>query len=292
MSVVPGPPAARFRAWALAAGAAGFAALLAALPVRADLLGEVRARGELVAGVRDAAPPFGFIPKGELRLAGYDVDIAAAIARRLGARLRTVPVTPATRIRELAQGRVDLLAAAMTRTREREEQIDFSHAYFVTGQKVLVRRSGGIAKLSQLAGRKVGFSPGSLAEDNIRRAVPGVETVPFDDSELAFQALSQGRIDAVTSDETHLLRLKQKAPDPGAYRLLDKFVSVEPYALGIRKGEPAFRREVNRILVELEKSGEAAQIYNAWFGPDSALPLKRAFRIEPEPAAKPTEARP
>jgi polar amino acid transport system substrate-binding protein len=252
----------------------------AALGARADLLADIRSRGEIVVGVKDSVPPFGFIEEGSRRVVGYDIDFAAAIARGLGVRLRAVPVTTATRIPELQQGKIDLIVATMTRTAQREEQIDFSFRYFVTGQKVLVKKSARIAKVEQLSGRKVSSVRGSTSEQNIRAAVPAVQVVAFSDYPAAFLALSQGKVQAMTTDETILLALQLKASAPSDYILLEGYISEEPYGIGIRKGEAGLRDAVNRILLDLEESGEAKKIYETWFGPKSQLPLKRSFRIE------------
>ncbi len=257
-------------------------AFLGCLPVlaQADLLADIRARGEMVAGVKDSLPPFGFIDPETRAIVGYDIDIAGAIAKSLGVRLKTVPVATATRIPELVQGKIDLIAATMTHTRQRQEQIDFSYTYFVTGQKVLVRTSSGIDSIEQLAGRKVSSVRGSTSEQNIKAAVPEVRVLAFNDYPIAFLALAQGKVKAMTTDEAILIELARKSPRPDDFTLLDQYISKEPYGLGIRKGEEPFRKAVNRILAELEKSGEAARIFDKWFGPDSPMPLKRSFRIE------------
>ncbi|MCW5627155.1 MAG: transporter substrate-binding domain-containing protein, partial [Burkholderiales bacterium] len=109
---------------------------IAAPAARADTLSDIRSRGEIVVGIKDSVPPFGFIEEGSRRVVGYDIDFATAIAKGLGVNLRTVPVTTATRIPELQQGKIDLIIATMTHTKERESQVDFSLTYFVTGQKV------------------------------------------------------------------------------------------------------------------------------------------------------------
>ncbi len=255
-------------------------ATLAASPANADLLQDVKARGELAVGVKDSTPPFGFIRENDRSIVGYDIDIAAAIAKALGVKLKTVPVTSATRIPELMQGRIDLIAATMTHTHEREQQIAFSYTYFVTGQKILVKRSSGVTQLAQLAGKRLSSVRGSTSEQNIKAAVPSATVLAFNDYPSAFLALTQGKVAAMTTDETILLALKNKAPKPDDYMLLEQYVSSEPYGLGMRKGEDAFRAEVNRILVELERSGAAAKTFEIWFGPKSDVPLKRTFKIE------------
>jgi polar amino acid transport system substrate-binding protein len=254
-------------------------ALLFAAPAQADLLQDIKSRGTLVAGVKDSIPPFGFIDPSTRGIVGYDIDFAATIARALGVKLQTVPVTTATRIPELMQGKIDLIAATMTHTAERAQQIDFSLTYFVTGQKVLARRSAGISRVADLNGKRVSSVRGSTSEQNIRRAVPGVQVISFNDYPNAFLALAQRKVVAMTTDEIILMDLQRRSPRADDYALLDEFISTEPYGLGIRKGEPGFLKEVNRVLLEMEKSGEAAGIFEKWFGPKSDTPLKRNFVI-------------
>jgi polar amino acid transport system substrate-binding protein len=245
----------------------------------ADLLQDIKTRGTLIAGVKDSIPPFGFIDPATRTIVGYDIDFAAAIAKALGVKLRTVPVTTATRIPELMQGKIDLIAATMTNSPERAKQIDFSLTYFVTGQKVLMRKDVKIANVADLKGKRVSSVRGSTSEQNIRRTVPGVQVIAFNDYPNAFLALAQRKVVGMTTDEIILLDLQKRSPKPGDFVLLDEYISTEPYGLGVRKGEPAFLKEVNRVLLEMEKSGEAAEIFDRWFGAKSATPLKRTFKI-------------
>jgi polar amino acid transport system substrate-binding protein len=245
----------------------------------ADLLQDIKSRGTLIVGVKDSIPPFGFIDPATRGIVGYDIDFAAAIANALGVNLQSVPVTTATRIPELMQGKIDLVAATMTHTPERAQQIDFSLTYFVTGQKVLARKDAGIAAVADLKGKRVSSVRGSTSEQNIRRAVPAVQVISFNDYPNAFLALAQRKVVAMTTDEIILMDLRRRSPKPSDFVLLDEFISAEPYGLGVRKGEPAFLKEVNGALLELERSGEAARIFDKWFGPKSNTPLKRNFRI-------------
>lgn len=250
-------------------------------PVSADLLTDIRARGELVVGVKDSIPPFGFVDPDTRTIVGYDIDFARSIARALGVKLRTIPVTSSTRIPELIQGKIDLIIATMTHSRERETQIDFSHTYFMTGQKVLLRKDASITAIGQLKGQKVSSVRGSTSEQNIRNAVPGVRVLSFNDYPNAFLALAQRKTVAMTTDEIILMELQRRAPNPDDYVLLDEYISSEPYGIGVRKGESALLAEVNRVLDKLEQAGEAERIFNKWFGPKSTTPLKRNFKIGP-----------
>lgn len=244
----------------------------------ADSLATIKQRGTLVCGVKDSLPPFGYVDAKTRQIVGYDIDICKAIADRLGVRMELKPVTSAARVPQLKEGNVDLIAATMTKTPERAKEIDFSHTYFVTGQKFLVRK-GTVRALKDMAGKKIGTAKGSTSEQNAKKAIPDATILSFDDYPQAFLALNQGKVVAVTTDEAILAGIRAKAPKPEAYEILDERLSDEPYGLGLRKGDTALLAEVNKTLLELERSGEAKRLFEKWFGPRSAAPLKRTFTI-------------
>ena len=107
--------------------AALIALALAALPVTAQAQGtiqKIKERGKLLAGVKLDTPPFGFLDD-KNEPAGFDIDLVRKIAARIGVPVELVKVTSATRIPLLVSGNVDLVAASMTHTRERDRTIDF-----------------------------------------------------------------------------------------------------------------------------------------------------------------------
>lgn len=247
----------------------------------ADTLEAVKKKGVLVAGVKDSTPGFGFVDEKTREIVGYDVDFVRAIAQKLGVRLELKPVTSASRMPQLIEGNIDIIAATMTRTPERAKQIDFSVAYFLTGQKFIVRK-GTVRSLGDLDGKRIGTAKGSTSEQNARRALPNATILSFDDYPQALLALQQGKVFAITTDESILANLLGKAPNRDRYAIPDIRISDEPYGLGMRKGDRNFVAFVNRTLVEMEKSGEAKKIFDRWLGPGSSTPLKRNFTITPD----------
>jgi polar amino acid transport system substrate-binding protein len=248
----------------------------------ADQLTDIKQRGELVVGVLGTDEPNSFIDPKTREIVGYEVDLAKAIADRLGVKLRLKQLAVAARIPELQQGQVDLLAASLTHNKEREAVIDFSLTTFVTGQKVLVRKDSGIQSLDQLKGKKVVTIKGGTQEPNIRKAVAQVEVVTFDTGPQAFQALQQGKGVAFVNDEVSLLdQFAKLGSAADQYRILSANLSVEPLALGIRKGEKNFKAQVDAVLRELEKSGAAHQLFVKWYGPSTRLKFQtRDFKID------------
>src|SRR5579864_989660 len=121
----------------------GMALLLAMTTVAAaDKLDDIRARGRLLVGTSDTSPPFSSRENG--KVVGYDVDLAARVAQRLGLPMETISIVNADRIPALQQDRVDLVASGITRAENRKKDVGFSLAYLVSPHKVLIRKDGGI----------------------------------------------------------------------------------------------------------------------------------------------------
>ena len=130
-----------------------------------DTLDDVKKKGVLVVGVKDSTPPFGSMDNRSGEIIGYDVDIAKAVANKLGVRLEIKPVTSQDRIPQLLDGNIDMIAATMTITADRSKLIDFSSIYFRTTQKFLAKK-GTVRSLKDLAGKKIATAKGSTAERN------------------------------------------------------------------------------------------------------------------------------
>ena len=247
--------------------------------IAANTLADVKAKGFLIAGVRETAPPFGMVNPRTNMNEGYEIDFARYLAQKLGVKVVFKTVTAANRIPMLMGGHVDILAAAMTITPERAEQIDFSYVYFLTGQKFLAQK-GMFKSLKDVGGKKIGTAKGSTAEKTLATIIPAAMIVSFDDYPKAINALRQSKIQAVTTDEAILagqLSLLEKNPATrGKYEIPELRVSTVLYGLGIRKNDKDFLKFVNQTLLEMEQNGEANKIFNRWFGPQSECPINRS----------------
>lgn len=267
-----------------AAHAAGACAalLLLASPATADRLDEVKARGKLIVGVSDTTPPFSFKKPGDSKVIGYDLDLVHAVAKRLGVTAETVSLSSAQRVPMLNEDKVDFVATSMTRTPARLKDIDFSHIYFVTPHAVIVKKSSGITSVRQLAGKKAASAATSTAGENLKEAVPEVNLVYVRDYSIAFAALKDGSVEAFPTDETVLRAIVQQDGKPDDYVFLPDFQKSRNVGFALKKGELRFKDAINKALLDVEASGEAAKIFEAWFGPGSEMPMKRSFKIQPD----------
>jgi len=254
-------------------------AALTAVPAFADRLDDVKARGKFIVGVSDTTPPFSF-RRSDGTFAGYDLDIVRLVASRLGVAVDMVPVSSAERIPLILQDKVDFVATSMTRTVARLKQVDFSVIYFITPHAVIVKSAGGIGSVKQLAGRKASSVSTSTAGENLKEVVAEVELVYVRDYAVAFAALKEGKVDAFTTDESVLRAIVQQDGAPDDYRFLPDFAKSRNVGFALKKNEPRFKGAIDNILIGLEDSGEAARIFNVWFGPGSDQPMTRTFKIQ------------
>jgi polar amino acid transport system substrate-binding protein len=249
-------------------------------PVYADKLEDIKKKGVLVAGVKDSQPPFGYVDENSKEIVGFEIDLMKLLATKLGVKLEVKPVTSSTRIPMLTQGDIDIVAATMTHSRERDKTIDFSVTYFLSQQKLLVKKDSGITSIKQLAGKKIGSAKGSTSEQNAKRAQPEATILSFETYPEAFLALKQGKVDAVTTDDAILLGLRNEDDKPGDYILVGDPISAEPYGLGMAQNDSKFRNAVNSALMDMWTSGDYQKIYDKWFGKDTKFYIPLTFSME------------
>lgn len=256
------------------AAAIALAAITASVPAAQaqsqDALAQIKSRGKLLAGVKFDTPPFGFLNE-KNEPVGFDLDIVKKVAERIGVPVEFVKVTSPTRIPLLVSGNVDLSAASMTHTRERDKTIDFSITYYTGAQSLIVPKASTIKSLKDLASKQVSVQQGTTLEKNIAAAAPGAKIVAFKDYNSAWLALVQGRVDALTGS---LNILQGFAKDNKDYVILPDRFSVEPFGIGVRQGDSSLRDAVNFALQDMWKSGEYAELYKKWFGAEPDVPLE------------------
>ncbi|MEG0922432.1 MAG: ABC transporter substrate-binding protein [Comamonas sp.] len=255
---------------------------VAAGMAQADQLADIQKKGQLIVGVLGTDEPNSFIDPKTRELVGYDVELGKAVAQKIGVKPVFKQLTVAARIPELQQGHVDVLAASLTHTKEREAQLDFSITTFVTGQTVLVKKSSGINDVPDLAGKRVVTVKGGTQEPNTKKAVPTATVITFDTAPQAFLALQQGKGAAFVNDDKSVVRALVQLGEQGKdYKILPSNLSIEPLALGIKKGETALKQAVDSALRDLEASGKAEALYEQWYGQQSPLKMpKRNFKFD------------
>ena len=244
-----------------------------------DLLGtlkKIKDSGTIVMGYREQSLPFAF--RGDDgKPTGYSVDLCQRIATGIQQQLKLakldvkwVPVTPENRITSVVNGTIDLECGSTTASLSRQEQVDFSSMTFIDGGSLLVKLGANMSTLQDLSGKKIGVVPSTTTDGAIRavlqKAGVNADSVPVTDHRGGLAALESGSIDAYASDRVILIGLAATAKDPGQFAIAEQYLSYEPYAFMLRRGDAPFRLAVNRVLASLYRSGEIIPIYARWFG--------------------------
>ena len=224
-------------------------------------------RGYIKVGINTDAKPFGFInQKGEV--CGFDADLAHSIAQSVlddKNAVKFVSVTPTNRLLKLSTGDVDIVIATMTITPQRQEIINFSIPYDSAGLAILVKSSSPVTSISELADQNIGVVWGTTAEKNMLSLVPSGHVIGFKTYREAYQALKQGKISALTSDDTIL---SGYALSDNEVKLLPKRYSREPYGIGFRKGKGAskLKKELDLAISDMRVRGELGKLHKKWLG--------------------------
>ena len=259
----------------------GLLAVLATA-AQAGTLEDVKARGKFICGTLGTAEPFSFQDPKTRAVVGFEVDMCQKIADSLNVPLELKLIAVEARIPELIGGRVDLVAANLGWSPERAQQIDYSFQHFVSPQKVLARQADTDLKSpADLAGQRVSAVRGSSSEQGARKNIPNVDPLTFKDPSGAFLALQQRKVQGFVASELMLVKLQSQAAEGNSpVKILEPALFVEPWGMGVRKGDTAFLNHVNQVLSQMESSGDAQKLFDKWLGQDTAYKLKRDYRFE------------
>ena len=221
-------------------------------------------RGELRWGAdsQGGAPYVFQDPMDPNHLIGFEVDLADALARKLGDHARPVQGQWDGLLDLLARGDFDVALNGIEVAEEKRRVAELSHPYYAAAERLTVRRGDTAAPrtLEALRGRRVGTLPASLAERILRRAGAEVKTYDGGQDDI-YSDLRIGRTDAVLLDDP--ITLYYGAIDPALETVPGAFGEIQ-YAIAVRKGDPALLEAVNRALDDLARDGTLARIYARW----------------------------
>jgi polar amino acid transport system substrate-binding protein len=229
---------------------------------RADDLGaQLRKPDELAWGgdLQGGAPYVFEDEKQPGKIRGFEVDIAEALARRLGLRPRFVQNDWSNLVPALERGDFDLVLNGLEDTAERRGRILLSAPYFVYGETLAVRKTDGASSLRELQGKRVATLNQTFAHDLLKTR--GVEIVLYEGQQEPYADLVQGRVDGVLLD--HVIADVYGCPLPEV-RCSKDDVAQGTYVIGIAKGRDALKRAVDGALAEMVRDGELERVLRAW----------------------------
>ena len=254
-----------------------------------DTMKRIRDTGVILIGVREASVPFSF-QDAQKQAQGYSVDLCLKVADAIKAELKMprldvkfVPVSSANRIPALLENKIDLECGSTTNTRERQQQVAFAYTSFIAGIKMLAKNGSNVNGIEDLRGKTVVVTKGTTSEKMIKQLneerLLKLTIIESADHNESFKAVADGKAIAFPMDDVLLYGLISKSAKPDDYAVGGKYLSVEPYAIMMRKNEPQLERVVNHALADLFQSGEVRRIYAKWFATkDLTVPLNSLLK--------------
>jgi glutamate/aspartate transport system substrate-binding protein len=255
---------------ALCAGVAAQSA-----PPLEGTLKKIKDTGSITVATRGASIPFNYLDDHN-KQAGFAWEISQRVVAQVKNDLqlgrlevKTLEVTPQTRIPLVANQTVDLECSSTTNNAERQNQVSFSTTFFVVGSRLLVRKNSGIKHWADLVGKNVVVSAGTTAERMLRQLNEknkwGINIILAKDINENFLTVETGRAVAATQDDIILFSNIARARNPSDWEVVGVPQQKEAYGCMLRKGDVAFKKLVDGVITGMMRSGEFAALYEKYF---------------------------
>ena len=216
--------------------------------------------GKLTMSTNAAFPPYEMTTdSGDLE--GIDIEVAGAIAEKLGLELQVDDMDFDAALLAAQSGKSDIVMAGVTVTDERQKVMDFSDTYAEGIQSIIVPEDSDIASADDLAGKIIGTQRGTTGYIYCTDDFGEDSVVAYDDGLTAVQALNNGQVDAVVIDNAPAKEFV--AANPGL-KILDTAYAQEDYAIGVAKGNTELLNAINGALEELQADGTLQSIVDKY----------------------------
>lgn len=251
------------------------AALVAASAHAGPVLERIRQSGKIVIGHRDASVPFSYLDA-DRKPVGYAIDLCMKLTEAVRKKLALnslavefLPVTSATRIASVVQGKVDLECESTTNNAERRQSVAFAVPHYITGARFLVRADSRILELKDFEGKTLvsttGTTPLKAVNQANRERLIGIRVVEVPDHVRGVEMVERGEADGFVMDEVLLVGLISSRADPGKLRVVGKYLTIEPLGIMLPKNDPEFKQIVDTEMKRLINAREALALHDRWF---------------------------
>jgi len=256
-------------------------------------VGAIKQRGKLVVGIR-FEPGLATRDPATATYDGFDARIAQAVAvgifggtrDTLGPKIEFVDTKLQDRETDLEDGLVDIDVASFTIDDERKQVVDFAGPYLIDHQDVMVAAGDtSIRSVADLNGKRVCTATGTTSATNVADKAPQAQMTLFDTFTECTDALANGQVDALTTDQTILAGIV--AANGGKFKLVGAPFSDEPYGIGLAKGDEAFRSFLNGRIETIQRNGDWARAFSETLG-KLALPTPSPPPVDRYPGAPTT----
>ena len=216
--------------------------------------------GKLTMSTNAAFPPYEMTAD-DGSFEGIDIEVAAAIADKLGLELQVDDMDFDAALLAAQNGKSDMVMAGVTVTDERQKVMDFSDTYAEGIQSVIVPEDSDIASVDDLAGKTIGTQRGTTGYIYCTDDFGEDSVVAYDNGLTAVQALNNGQVDAVVIDNAPA---KEFVAANTGLKILDTAYAQEDYAIGVAKGNTALLDAINGALKELQADGTLQSIVDKY----------------------------
>ena len=227
-------------------------------------IADIKQSGKLIIGVFSDKAPFGYIDK-DGNYQGYDVYFAERLAKDLGVKAEYISLEPANRVEYAKTGKVDIVLANFTVTKERAEQVDFALPYMKVALGVVSPAKDNITSIEQLKDKLLIVAKGTTAETYFTKHHPGVKLLKFDQYTETFNALLDGRGAAFSTDNTEVLAWAMKNPD---FKVaITSLGDLDTIAPAVQKGNKELLAYINDEIKKLGEENFFHKNYEATLAP-------------------------
>lgn len=218
----------------------------------------IQQAGKIVVGTSADYPPFEFMDeKGAFQ--GFDVVLMEEVAKRLGITVEWQNIAFDGLIASLQTSKIDAIIAAMSATDERKQQVDFTQAYFIGADAILVAEGSGIqiTKNEDMAAYKIGVQSGTIQETWIGENLPSATVSRYEKADQAIMDLKSGRVEVVAMDYYAALAYLQQG---GITLALKTEFSGEHMSIAVRKGSTELQKQLDDTITQLRNEGFVDQL--------------------------------
>ncbi|CAN5627419.1 amino acid ABC transporter substrate-binding protein [soil metagenome] len=238
------------------------------------VIDSIKAGGPLLIGHRESSVPFSYLDQG--KPIGYAVDLCLKIAESIkrkanlaNMKIEFVPVTSANRVSMVESGKVHLECGSTTNNAERRQKVAFTIPHFITGARLLVRSDSTITRIEDVGGKSLvstaGSTPLKAVQQADRERLLHLKILAAPDHEKAVQMVEKGEAEAFVMDDVLLYGLASSRAKPDALKVVGKFLTTEPLAIMLPKGDAEFKKMVDDEMRRLITSGDINPMYDKWF---------------------------
>ncbi|CAK1245965.1 ABC-type amino acid transport/signal transduction system [Fructobacillus fructosus] len=237
-----------------------------------DQWSKIEKKKTITIGLDDTFVPMGFRDSSG-QIVGFDIDLVTKVFDNLGIKVKWQPIDWSMKETELNTGNIDAIWNGYTKTADRAKKVSFSKPYHNAPLALVVKKSSGVTKYSDMKGKTLGLQTQSSAETALadqpkilKQYIKDQTAVGYDTFDKAFADLNADRLTGILVDEDYARYFLKQQGTLDQYQIIDGGFQADDDVVGFRKSDKTLQKKVNEQLDKLKKDGYMKEIENKWFG--------------------------